>query len=345
MALINLFLAVSVVSVIAVLFANTRMKGIIVLSAVILNSAISSIIAVQALAGHKLELILTGTIPFGEVSMQVDALSAWFILTINFTVITSALYGLQYMKQYISKKSSITLHCIAFILIHLALIGVPIVQNAMVFLLFWELMALSAFILIIFEHEKPKTIKAGTNYLVQSHISIVFLMLGFMYVAFKTGSYNFTAITDFSASQPALAGTLLFLFFFVGFAIKAGFVPFHTWLPYAHPVAPTHISGLLSGIVIKIGIYGILRMILLIKVDFLTIGYIILFISLVSGVYGVMLAIIQHNLKRLLAYHSIENIGIIGIGIGVGCIGLGNGSHGMAVLGFSGETCTSLRIQ
>jgi formate hydrogenlyase subunit 3/multisubunit Na+/H+ antiporter MnhD subunit len=342
MALINLFLAISLVSVIAILFANTRLKGIIVLSSVILNSVISSILAIQALTGQNLELTLTGTIPFGEVFVQVDALSAWFILTINFTVITSALYGLQYMKHYVSQKSTITLHCIAFVLIHLALLGISAVQNGMVFLMFWELMALSAFILIIFEHQKPKTIKAGTNYLVQSHISIVFLMMGFIYVAFETGSYNFNSITEFSSAEPPLAGTLLFLFFFVGFAIKAGFVPFHTWLPYAHPVAPTHISGLLSGVVIKIGIYGILRMILLVKADFTTIGYIILFISLVSGVYGVMLAIIQHNLKRLLAYHSIENIGIIGLGIGVGCLGLGSHNHIMTVLGFSGALLHTL---
>jgi hydrogenase-4 component B len=342
MAEINLFLAVLLISVIAILFAGTRVKGILVLSAVILNSAISSFIAARALVGNTFEIVLTGSIPFGEVLIKIDALSAWFILTINFTVITSALYGLQYMKHYASQKNSITLHCIAFIILHAALTGLCAVQNAMVFLVSWEMMALSAFILVIFEHQKSKTIKAGINYLIQSHISIIFLMLGFIYVAFKTGSYSFSAITVFSSGQPMLAGTLLFLLFFVAFAIKAGFVPFHTWLPYAHPVAPSHVSGLLSGVVIKIGIYGILRMILLIKADFTAIGYTILFISLFSGVYGVMLAIIQHNLKRLLAYHSIENIGIIGIGIGVGCIGLGIGNPGMTMLGFSGALLHTL---
>jgi hydrogenase-4 component B len=196
-----------------------------------------------------------------------------------------------------------------------------VVQNGFILLLLWELMALSNFILIIFEHYKPETIKAGINYLVQSHVSIVFIMLGFIYVAFKTGNYTFDAIAEFSGNQSTLAGTALFLCFFVGFAIKAGFVPFHTWLPYAHPAAPTHVSGIMSGVVIKIGIYGIFRMLLLIKTDYTTIGYIILFISLFTGIYGVMLATIQHDLKKLLAYHSIENIGIIGIGIGIGCLG------------------------
>ena len=97
--------------------------------------------------------------------------------------------------------------------------------------------------------------------------------------------------------------------------------------------APSHVSGVMSGVIIKIGIYGILRMLLVIKSDYIIIGYIILFISIISGIYGVMLAIIQHNLKRLLAYHSIENIGIIGIGIGIGCIGIGKENHLLTVLG------------
>ena len=158
----------------------------------------------------------------------------------------------------------------------------------------------------------------------------------------KPDSYSFDAIADFSNQQSTLAGTALFLCFFIGFAIKAGFVPFHTWLPYAHPAAPSHVSGIMSGVVIKIGIYGILRMLLLIKTDYTTIGYIILFISIITGIYGVMLATIQHNLKKLLAYHSIENIGIIGIGIGLGCIGLGATNKWMAILGFSGALLHTL---
>jgi formate hydrogenlyase subunit 3/multisubunit Na+/H+ antiporter MnhD subunit len=330
------------IAIVGILFANTKAKGVMTLITVIIISLLSSFIAVQALCGHVFEITLTGTLQFGIVPIKIDALSAWFILVINFTFITGALYGLNYMKQYIGQKNNITLHCIAYILVHSALIAICSVQNAMVLLIFWELMALSAFVLVIFEHYKSDTLKAGINYLIQSHISIMFLTLGFIYVAFKTGSYNFKAIADFSQQQSTLAGTVLFLCFFIGFAIKAGFVPFHTWLPYAHPAAPSHISGVMSGVIIKIGIYGILRMLLLIKADYSAIGFIILFISLVSGIYGVMLAIIQHNLKRLLAYHSIENIGIIGIGIGIGCIGLGTKNEWMAILGFSGALLHTL---
>ncbi len=234
-----------------------------------------------------MRFFLQGHSCFGNVPVKIDALSGWFILTINFTILTGAVYGFNYMKRYREMKSKLTLHCIAFLMVHFALLAICSVQNGFIFLLFWELMALSVFILVIFEHEKAETIKAGINYVVQSHISIVFLMLGFIYVAYKTGNYSFGAIADFSRQQSTLAGTALFLSFFTGFAIKSGFVPFHTWLPYAHPAAPSHVSGIMSGVVIKIGIYGILRMLLLIKTDYTTIGYIILFISIITGLYGV----------------------------------------------------------
>ena len=340
--MINILIVIIFSAILAILFFNTTLKGIVAISFVFVLASISSFFAVKALMGYNYDITMTGTILFGTVPVRIDALSGWFILVINFTLITGAIYGFNYMKTYRGRKSEITLHCIAYILVHVALIGICSVQNGFIFLLLWELMALSVFILVIFEHEKQETIKAGINYLVQSHLSIVFIMLGFLYVAFKTGNYGFDAITVFSRQQSTLAGTALFLCFFIGFAIKAGFVPFHTWLPYAHPAAPTHVSGIMSGVLIKIGIYGILRMLLLIKTDYTTIGYIILFISVVTGIYGVMLATIQHNLKKLLAYHSIENIGIIGIGIGIGCIGLGATNKWMAILGFSGALLHTL---
>jgi len=340
--LINIILTILLLSIAAILLTGIKTKGILTVLIIVFLAFISSIIAIKALIGKDYEVILAGTQLFGKVPIRVDALSAWFILTINFTIVTGAIYGFSYMMSYRERKSEITLHCIAFLLVHAALLGICSVRNGFVFLILWELMAVSVFILVIFDHEKPATIKAGINYLVQSHISIVFIMLGFIYVAFKTGNIGFDDISLFSSHQSTLAGTALFLFFFIGFAIKAGFVPFHTWLPYAHPAAPSHVSGIMSGVVIKIGIYGILRMLLLIKTDYTTIGYFILILSVFTGIYGVMLAIIQHDLKKLLAYHSIENIGIIGIGIGIGCIGLGASNKWMAILGLSGAMLHTL---
>ncbi len=333
---INVFLAITAITLVFLPFINVKWKGLVVFSGIVLNAVISTSGALSVLSGQSLELNLKGSLVTGDVRIMVDAISAWFILIINFIFITGTFYALFYMKTYREQKNNITLHSVAFMLLYSALITLCIVQNSIVFLIAWEMMALSAFVAVIFEHEKMATLNAGINYLIQSHVSIIILMFGFIWVAIKTGSYDFQAITSYTSQNTSAAGLLLFLTFFIGFAIKAGFVPFHTWLPYAHPAAPSHVSGIMSGVMIKIGIFGIVRMISLIKADYYTIGLIILVFSIISGLYGVMLAIVQHNLKRLLAYHSIENIGIIGMGIGVGCIGLGTNNYMLASLGFAG---------
>jgi formate hydrogenlyase subunit 3/multisubunit Na+/H+ antiporter MnhD subunit len=323
-------------------FAAVQWKGIITVLSITGIAACSSIIALRALTGVEVEFVFHGSLVTGKIPLRIDALSAWFILVINFTFITGAFYGLQYMKAYTTQKANLSLHAISFILCHVSLLGICSIQNSLAFLIAWEIMALSSFILVIFDHQKSETLRAGINFLIQSHICIMLLTLGFIWVAFKMNSYDFKAISLFSSTYSLLTGVALFLCFFFGFAIKSGFVPFHTWLPYAHPAAPSHVSGVMSGVIIKIGIYGILRMVLLIKSDYTVIGYIILFFSLLSGIYGVMLAIIQHNLKRLLAYHSIENIGIIGMGIGLGCLGMGKGNTILTVLGFTGALLHTL---
>src|SRR5665647_303444 len=342
MAIITAFIVIILSAILLIPFVPVLWKGMITVATVIVIAILSSILSFHALAGESVEYIFQGSLVTGKIPVRIDALSGWFILIINFTFITRAFYGLQYMKAYSAQKSNLSLHCISYILVQSSLISICSLQNTIAFLIAWEVMALSSFILIIFEHYKRATLNAGINFLIQSHICIMFLTLGFIWVAIRTNSYDFNAITLFSTSNSLGSGIALFLCFFFGFAIKAGFVPFHTWLPYAHPAAPSHVSGIMSGVIIKIGIYGILRMLLVIKTDYLIIGYIILFISIISGIYGVMLAIIQHNLKRLLAYHSIENIGIIGIGIGIGCIGIGKGNHLLTVLGFAGALLHTL---
>ena len=342
MTIITAFIVIILSAIVLIPFVSVQWKGMITVTTVTIIAILSSIIAFRALTGENSEYLYQGSLVTGIIPVRIDALSGWFILIINFTCITGAFYGMQYMKPYRSQKANLSLHCISFILVQASLISICSLQNSIAFLVAWEIMALSSFILIIFEHYKRETLNAGINFLIQSHICIMFLTLGFIWVALRMNSYDFKAITLFSTSNSLLTGVALFLCFFIGFAIKAGFVPFHTWLPYAHPAAPSHVSGVMSGVIIKIGIYGIMRMLLLIKSDYLVIGYIILFISIVSGIYGVMLAIIQHNLKRLLAYHSIENIGIIGIGIGLGCIGIGKGNHLLTVLGFAGALLHTL---
>ncbi len=335
------FISVNLFAFLLLAFIPVRWKGILTLIVVGINATLSSLLAMEALQ-QPLEYTFSGSVVSGPIPIRIDGLSAWFIFTINFTFITGAIYGFHYMKAYRSQTASITIHCISYLIVQAALISICVLQNSLVFLFTWEIMAIGSFILIIFDHHKQEVIKAGINFLVQAHVCIVLLMVAFIWVAAATGSFDFKAINAFT-TQAALSTSLaLFIIFFCGFAIKAGFVPFHTWLPYAHPAAPAHVSGVMSGVIIKIGIYGILRMILLVNLDFTIIGYIILFFSVISGVYGVTLAIIQHNLKKLLAYHSIENIGIIGIGIGLGCMGIGTGNSTLTLLGFSGALLHTL---
>jgi len=336
MSLINAFVAVPVLAILLIPFLKVKGKGIVLFASIIVNALISGFLGLQTLGGQFLEFSFPGSLVTGPVNLRIDALSGWFILIINFIFITGSFYGLFYMKTYQKQKNNLTLHSIVFVLLHTALISLCAVQNSLVFLVTWEIMALSAFIAVIFEHGKMATLRAGMNYLIHSHVSILFLMFGFIWVALKTGSYDFNSIATYTSQNSGATGLVLFLCFFIGFGIKAGFVPFHTWLPYAHPAAPAHVSGVMSGVMIKIGIFGIFRMITLIKTDYYTVGLVIITFSVISGLYGVMLAIIQHNLKKLLAYHSIENIGIIGMGIGIGCIGLGTGNYLLASLGFAG---------
>ncbi len=282
-----------------------------------------------------------GSFITGVLNFKADYLSAWFIGLISFTFLTGTFYGLKYLEKYKHDVAKLKTHVASYVLVFTALIDLCIVQNAILFLVVWEIMALGSFVVIIFEWEKKETLKAGINFLIQSHIGVLLLTIGFIWVKVKTGSFDFSAISSYTAHHPSL-GIGLFFVFLTGFAIKAGFVPFHTWLPLAHPAAPAHISGVMSGVIIKIGIFGILRMVTIIHTDYTLVGYFVLAVSVITGVYGVMLAIVQHNLKRLLAYHSIENIGIIGMGIGLGCLGIGMQNPLLFLLGFSGALLHTL---
>jgi len=342
MSLLIAFILVPFAGMLFIPFLKVNGKGILSYSLLFVNALISGYFAVHSLKGGELAFSFPGSYVTGEIPVRIDALAAWFILLINLVFLTGGFYGLFYLKAYSTKYKSLTMHGICFLLQHASMVAICVIQNGLAFLVAWEILALTSFLLIIFDHEHLATLKAGINYLIQAHFSVIFLMIGFIWVAHKTGSYDFNAISSYTATQPMAVSLLLFVIFFIAFAIKAGFVPFHTWLPYAHPASPSHVSGMMSGVIIKIGIFGILRMILTIKTNMATVGYFILLISSFSGIYGVMLAIVQHNLKKLLAYHSIENIGIIGIGIGIGCIGTGTGNPMLATLGFAGALLHTL---
>lgn len=273
---------------------------------------------------------------FVSVSLVADKLSAFFVLVINFTVLTGLLFSNGYLKPYLVKKgrAAMGLHFVSFLWLYISMVMVSLARDGFLFLVFWEIMSVSSFILVVFDYEKPGVVQTGIKYLIQMHIGFILILLGFFLAARVTGlPAGFASVGHYFELYRPLP---LFLLFFAGFGIKAGFIPLHTWLPHAHPAAPSHVSGVMSGVMIKMGIYGILRVLANIHTDLYLVGMVILFVSIVSGIIGVTLAIAQHDLKKLLAYHSIENIGIIGIGIGVGTIGLAKGMETLAFLGFAG---------
>ena len=271
-----------------------------------------------------------------QVSLTIDKLSAFFILVINFTVLTGIIYAKGYLAPYGPQKSKqeMAFHFFNFFWLHVSMLLVVMFRDVLAFLVIWELMSLSSFFLVIFDSQKKETLKTGINYLIQMHVGVVFLMGAFFISTGGTkGQFNFDNLLLYFSNHNPFA---VFILFFIGFGIKAGFIPLHSWLPHAHPAAPSHVSGVMSGVMIKLGIYGILRVLTYIHHDLLHIGIFILIMSLVSGILGVLMAIVQHDVKKLLAYHSIENIGIIGVGIGLGVIGIAVDIPALTVLGFAG---------
>ncbi len=272
-------------------------------------------------------------VPFGELSLKVDPLSLVFLVAITILVLCAGAYGIGYMRPYRGKKP-LGIHAFFYGVLALDLVLIVTANNAILFLGAWELMTLSTFFCIIFDDEKSSVRKAGFIYLIASHCATFFLFLMFFLMARAAGSMDFDimARTGFS---PVLAG-IVFLLALAGFGVKAGFLPVHIWLPYAHPASPSHISALMSGITIKMGIYGICRVLWIMKVLPNWCGYVLLMIGVSSGIMGVLYALGQHELKKLLAYHSIENIGIIALGLGVGLLGRSHQVPFLAVLGFGG---------
>ena len=272
---------------------------------------------------------------FGAVKFVIDPLSAFFISVISVMSFFATVYANGYMKPYFEKGMNVSSHCLFLTMLISSMLGVVTIQNVMFFLITWEIMSLSSFFLVIFEDNKKEVLNAGIKYLIYMHVSVIFIILAFVLLSLKSGSYDFNSFKEILQNNAHFAN-LVFMFAFIGFGIKAGFVPFHNWLPEAHPAAPSHVSAVMSGVMIKTGIYGILRILSLIVLPSVAISYFVLIISVITALYGILYAVTQFDMKRLIAYSSIENIGIIGIGMGVGMLGLAYNSIPVAVLGFGG---------
>ena len=273
-------------------------------------------------------------VPLGSFSVQLDALSAFFLLPILGLATVAALYGGEYLMAYRSRKN-LGAAWFFFNLLVASMVMVALAQNGVLFLLAWEIMSLASFFLVTFENEQETVRQAGWTYLVATHLGTVFLLVLFLLLGRQAGSLDFDRFLAASGSIAPMAG-VAFSLALIGFGTKAGFMPLHVWLPEAHPAAPSHVSALMSGVMIKTGIYGLLRTLTFLGPPASWWGWVLIGIGLVSGLGGVLFALAQHDLKRLLAYHSVENIGIIALGLGVGVLGLALHQPALAVLGLAG---------
>ncbi|HET9434079.1 MAG TPA: hypothetical protein VFO37_10010, partial [Chitinophagaceae bacterium] len=193
MAIIVAFILIILLGIVLIPVVNSMRKWTVTVTAITVLAIFSSIPAVRALSGTVTEVVLSGSRVTGEIPVRIDALSGLFILIINFTFLTGSFYGLQYMKAYRSQSSNMTLHCISLLLVQASLVGICSLQNTIAFLTSFEIMALGSFMLVIFEHHKRATLNAGINFLIQSHVCIMFLTIGFVWVAMKTNSFDFMA--------------------------------------------------------------------------------------------------------------------------------------------------------
>jgi hydrogenase-4 component B len=271
--------------------------------------------------------------PYIQLTLRLDPLSAFFLVLVSLLGVAVSIYSLGYAKGFFGRRNVGVLGAFYNALL-LATTVMFAADNIWIFLISWELMALTAYCLVSFEHEKPATRQAGVLFFIMSHIDAGCVILGFLLLFQASGDYSFASLRNVGATMDAGKRDAAFVLFLLGFGIKSGVVPLHIWLPAAHPVAPSNVSALMSAVLIKTGIYGLTR----VCFDFLGPpplwwGVTILAVGTVSAVLGVLYALMEHDLKRLLAYHSIENIGIILMGLGAALIFLHTGHPLLATLG------------
>ncbi|MEG1759186.1 MAG: proton-conducting transporter membrane subunit [Alistipes sp.] len=328
-------------AIIALLIFSSPLRAKVwtTLTLVVAGALWSSVKAVAVLVDPQAdqELWRAQNFLFGNESGSMDGLSALFVLIISLAAVAAVLYSKGYLAHTLAQKSSVqfSLHYTSLTVMFFAMLGVVTASGGYTFLFFWELMTISSFLLILFDAQRKEVLRAALTYLIMMHIGFVLLLVGFVRLDVVCGSADFSALSAYFTTQNPLPLFLLFLF---GFGMKAGLFPLHVWLPEAHPAAPSHVSALLSGVMIKTGIYGILRVVS--SIDSLptlrTVGIMLLAAGIVTGLWGVLLAASQQDIKRLLAYSSIENIGIILIGIAVAVLGKSSGHNLIALCGICG---------
>ncbi len=295
--------------------------------------------------GAPLSRELPQLFPFASMALVIDGLSAFFLLVIALVAAAAALYGPAYLGQH-AKAPLLQTVALASFVACMALVCCA--GDGLTFLLAWEGMTLASYILVVCDTRSEENVRAGLLYLVMAHAGTAALLVVFLTLADRANGFDFAQLRMAAQSLPDGTRTSLFMLSLVGFGAKAGVVPLHVWLPKAHPAAPSHASALMSGVMLKVALYGMFRF----GFDLLapagaplpaSWGWTVLLLGTVSAVMGVLLALQQHDLKRLLAFHSVENVGIILIGAGVAMLlGSGRGAQPLATLALAASLLHTL---
>ncbi|HSB64505.1 MAG TPA: proton-conducting transporter membrane subunit [Thermoanaerobaculia bacterium] len=288
--------------------------------------------AALALAGSTAAATFPWALPGGALTFALDRLSAFFLVPVFVVAGLGSVYGEGYWAEAHHPGNGRKLR----FFYGLATAGLALVMvagDAWSFLTGWEIVSLAAFFLVTTDQDDAAALRAGWIYFVAAHAATLILFAMFALLRDATGGW---LLAPSAALGSSVLLTPILLLALAGFGLKAGVIPLHVWIPDAHAAAPSHVSALLSGVVLKMGIYGLVRLFSMLPAYPTWLGLALLALGVTSGVLGVVMALAQHDLKRLLAYHSIENIGIILIGLGVGALGMAQGRLDWAVLGFAG---------
>lgn len=271
-------------------------------------------------------------LPIGAFRLGLDPLSALFLCCLFGVGLLSSIYGAGYMLAFAAKRR-VAWTAAAFNALLASVALVFLARDGILFLLSWETMTLSAFLLVAFDHRQPDVRKGALWFLVINHFGVACLFAWFVLLGGAVGGSAIPSVA--TTFPPALAAALLALSF-VGFGTKMGLVPFHAWLPAAHPVAPSHVSALLSGVLLKCGVYGLLRTLLIVRGVPAAYGWVLFACGAATALLGAINILAATDLKKSLAYSSIENVGIIALSLGLAVVGLATGSNLLAALGLSG---------
>jgi len=295
-----------------------------------LLGAAAAATGVAGMLGASWAVDVDWLVPLGGLALEMDALTGLFVALVGATAVPASLYAIGYMGR--ERRG-----CLAYLVFVAAMLAVPLAANVMTFALAWELMSLASYVLVLdgarAGREPAASAHAGWVYAVMTHAGLACMLAGMLLLTAWTGSARFA---DWTAAAPALgagARSLAWALLALGFGAKAGGVPLHVWLPLAHPAAPSHVSALMSGVMIKLGIYGLLRASFVWLAPALPWwGATLLLVGAISAVAGVLYAIVDRDLKRLLAFSSIENVGIVLVGTGAALTFAATSMAGLALL-------------